>query len=296
MVRGLTVSATPAHVGVRLPAGVLALEADTGFVRSAVSVAGALCVATAVRVAQEILRAAALGAVVTGLTVSIFSADSLLTGCDAAIALSVTFLCLSACLVAVTFVPAARQGVPDVGWLTLANRSVVFANCTVSVGSAGSADLVTSEPATVPEWVSRSSPGTPTDGHVVPHSAVSPLATRNAARVHAFVVLASLLGGAVGVLVTLTLDAPGVRVSLVTHKTFTDWPSPHIPALCPSSAYSGHTGVRPAPGAAVRTSHVAAQARAHAALSATAALGIGTAQVSASARVTPARNVRISDV
>jgi hypothetical protein len=104
------------------------------------------------------------------------------------------------------------------------------------------------------------------------------------------------LGGAVGVLVALALDAPGVGVSLMAYKTFTDRSSSNIPALRSCSTNAWNTRVGAAAGAAVGTSHVAAEARAHAALAATAALRVRAAQVSARARVAPARHVGISDV
>jgi hypothetical protein len=113
-------------------------------------------------------------------------------------------------------VAAAREGVSDVGGFAFADWTVIFTNCAVSVGAARSADLVTGEPATIPERISSGSSGTPADGNMIPDSAVCPLATGDAAGINALVVLAGLLGRAIRVLITFSLDAPSVGVSLMS--------------------------------------------------------------------------------
>jgi len=193
----LAVGALSTYIGVWLTARVLALEAHARFTGVAVCVARALRVAAGVWVTKEVLGARARSTVVTSLAVCVFSTDSLLTGSDAAIRLSVTFLRLSASLVAFALVTTPGERVADVGGFAFADGAVVFTNCAVSVGAARSADLVTGEPATVSERISCSSPGTSTDGHMIPDSAVSPLAAGDAAGINALVVLAGLLGGAI---------------------------------------------------------------------------------------------------
>lgn len=273
----LAVCALSAHIRVGLAARILTLEAHAGLAGVAVGVAGALRVAAGVGVAEEILWTCAGGAVVPRLAVGVLPAHSLLAGRDAAVRLPVAFLGLAAGLVAVALVSASGQGVADVGGFAFADGTIVFTNCAVGVGTARGADLVTGEPATVSEWISRSSPGTPTDGHMVPDSAVCSLAAGDAAGIHALVVLAGLLSRAIRVLVAFSLDAPSVGVSLMSCQTFTDGPSSHIPALCSRPTNAWNAWVGPAPGAAVGTSHISSQTFANASLTATAAVGIGAA-------------------
>ena len=83
---------------------------------------------------------------------------------------------------------------------------IVDANLTVSVGTTGSTDFLSSESATVAEWISSGSPGTPANGHVVLHCAVCSLATRDGTRVDALVVLTRSLWSTVSVLIALSLN------------------------------------------------------------------------------------------
>ena len=77
---------------------------------------------------------------------------------------------------------------------------------TVSVGTTGSTDLLSGESATVAEWISGGSPGTPANGHVVLHCAVCSLATRDGTRVDTLVVLTRSLRSTVLVLIALSLS------------------------------------------------------------------------------------------
>ena len=85
-------------------------------------------------------------------------------------------------------------------------RSDHDAHLTVRVGTTGSTDLLSGESATVAEWISGGSPGTPANGHMVLHCAVSTLATRDGTRVDALVVLTRSLWSTVSVLIALSLN------------------------------------------------------------------------------------------
>ena len=85
-------------------------------------------------------------------------------------------------------------------------RSDHDAYFTVSVGTTGSTDLLSSESATAAEWISSGSPGTPANGHMVLHCAVSTLATRDGTRVDALVVLTRSLRSTVLIFITLSLS------------------------------------------------------------------------------------------
>ena len=74
MVLDLAVGAAAAGVRTGLPAGVLAPELDARQVAGAVVVAGALGVTPGVRLAEEVLGAGALGAVVDGAAVGVLTA------------------------------------------------------------------------------------------------------------------------------------------------------------------------------------------------------------------------------
>ena len=80
MVLDLAVGAAAAGVRTGLPAGVLAPELDARQVAGAVVVAGALGVAAGVGLAEEVLGAGALGAVVDGAAVGVLTAGYRETG------------------------------------------------------------------------------------------------------------------------------------------------------------------------------------------------------------------------
>jgi len=92
MVGSLTGCSLPAHIRVRVIAGVPALQLDTGLVRGAVIVPGALCVAPGERVAQEIRRTGALCTVVHSLAVCILPTGATATRILTAVLLPVTSL------------------------------------------------------------------------------------------------------------------------------------------------------------------------------------------------------------
>jgi len=92
MVGCLTGGSLPAHIRVRVVARVPALQLDTGLVRGAVIVPGALCVAPGEGVTQKVWRTGALCPVVHSLAVCILPAGSPATGIFTAVVLPVTGL------------------------------------------------------------------------------------------------------------------------------------------------------------------------------------------------------------
>lgn len=92
MVGGLTGGSLPAHIRVRVVARVPALQLDTGLVRAAVIVSGALCVAPGEGVTQKVWRTGALCPVVDSLAVCILPAGSPATRILTAVVLPVTGL------------------------------------------------------------------------------------------------------------------------------------------------------------------------------------------------------------
>lgn len=92
VVGGLAGCSLAAHVGIRVVAGVSALQPHAGLVGGAVAVPGALGVAPGVGVAQEVWGTAALGPVVDGLTVSTLPTGSPGAGILAPVGDPVTFL------------------------------------------------------------------------------------------------------------------------------------------------------------------------------------------------------------
>jgi len=203
----LTGGSLAADVGVWLKAGVLASQPDASLVGGTIRVAGAFSVTSGVGISQEIGRAGTLGTVVYRLAVGVFPTHSLTTGSLAPVGDPVTLLGLAALVVRVAFVSTTLQRVPNVGVLATADWPVVRSHLTVSVGTTGSTDLLSCESATVAEWISGGSPGTPANGHMVLHCAVGTLATRDGTRVDALVVLTRSLWSTVIVLIALSLDA-----------------------------------------------------------------------------------------
>lgn len=182
-------------------------QPDASLVGGTIRVAGAFSVTSGVGISQEIRRAGTLGPMVYSLAVCVFPAHSLTTGSLTPIGGPFTLLGLAALVVRVAFVPATLQWVPNVGVLATTDWPVVLSHLTVSVGTTGSADLLSGESATVAEWISSGSPGTPAYGHMVLHCAVGTLATRDGTRVDALVVLTGSLRSTVCVLIALSLDA-----------------------------------------------------------------------------------------
>lgn len=207
MVGRFTGGSLAADIGVWLKAGVLTSQPDASLVGSTIRVSGAFSVTSGVGISQEIWRAGTLGTMVYSLAVGIFPTHSLTTCSLTPIGDPVTLLRLAALIVRVAFVSTTLQRVPNIGVLATADWPVIGSHLAVSVGTTGSTDLLSSESATVAEWISSGSPGTPANGHMVLHGAVGTLATRDGTRVDALVVLTRSLWSTVLVLIALSLDA-----------------------------------------------------------------------------------------
>lgn len=177
---------------------------------------GALCVAPCKRIPKKVRRTGALCSVVDGLTIGIFSTHTLLTGRDTPVGLSVTFLALAALTICVTLMSAALQWVSYKGGLAPTNGPVILSNLTVSILTTWSTNLSSGEASATPEGITSGSSWTPANGYMVLNTAVSSLSTCETAWVNTFIVLTGSLGPTVTVLITLTLNAPSVWVSMMT--------------------------------------------------------------------------------
>ena len=71
MILHFTVGSTTAYIWIRLSAGILALEFDTGLVIGTFVVSGTFCVTSSSGISQEIIRTGAVGTVIPCDTVGI---------------------------------------------------------------------------------------------------------------------------------------------------------------------------------------------------------------------------------
>ena len=94
---------------------------------------GTLGVATGVRIAKEVWRTGALGAVVYSLTIGVLSTGSPTTGVLTSVVLSVTLLGWSTLIVTLTLVSAALQRIANVCSLASADGSVIRSNLTTNL-------------------------------------------------------------------------------------------------------------------------------------------------------------------
>jgi len=209
-------------------------------------VPGALRVAPGEGVSQEVRGAGALGAVVDGLAVGVLPADPLATGTHTPVALSVTLLAGTAGIVGVTLVTTSLQRVSDECRLTSADRPVVLTNLTVCVLSTRGTNLCSGKSPAASEWVSCCSLGAPAYGDMILDTAISPLATADATGVDTLVILASSLGATVTVLVTLSLNASCVGVSVVAWQAGAHRTTSFVTALSSTSTDAIDTRVGPA--------------------------------------------------
>ena len=71
MILHFTVGSAAAYIWIRLSAGILALEFDTGLVIGTFVVSGTFCVTSSSGVSQEIIRTGAVGTVISCNTVGV---------------------------------------------------------------------------------------------------------------------------------------------------------------------------------------------------------------------------------
>ncbi len=190
-------------------------------------------------------------------------------------------MCRATLTVSITLMSTLHQRISNIGWLTGTDRPVILPNLAVSVAAAGSADFFAGKPAAGAEWVTSSAARTPADSHVILDIAVSSLAAGYSAGVNTLVVLAGTLGPTVRVLITLSLDAASVGISLKPRQTFTHRAASDVLALSAGSTDSWLARVGSAAGSAVRAADIAAPTLTEGAASTVCTLSVGATGVGA---------------
>jgi len=234
-----------ANIGIGFAARISALELDTGQGAGTFVVSGALGVASGEGVAEEVLRAGALGPVVAGVAVGILTASSFSADW---FALELDALLVAGALVVTFALPAAAgQRIADVILFASADGSVSVSDLTVGVGTAGGANLVASKLPAASERIAGETARTPANCDVVLDGTLCAWTARETARVNAPVVLASLVGRTLRVGDTVASYARAVGITLVTRQAFADWAAIGVSALSIGATnFADRAGIRTA--------------------------------------------------
>merc|ERR1712086_898794 len=135
MILHFTVGTATTYIWIRLSAGVLALEFDTGLVIGTFVMSGTFCVTSSSGVSQEIIWTGAVSTVISCNTVGIVTTGSCSAGSHTFELY--TFLSLSTITVRVTFATTSLQWISNIIDFTSADRPVILSNFAVSVCSTG---------------------------------------------------------------------------------------------------------------------------------------------------------------